>query len=107
MCKDLKDCIIHSTAEYYDIPEECLLYGNRERKYSEPRHVVAYCLYRFAGMSYPAIARLFNKKSHRTIIYAVAKIDAWVNTPAMNKTAVECINNVLDYINNAYLQSDN
>ena len=89
--------IIHSVAQYYGIEDRHLIFGNRERKYSEPRQVAAYCLYKLAAMSYPAIARLFNKRSHRTIIYAVTKVEDWRNTPSLNRKAVDCINHILSY----------
>lgn len=89
--------IIHFVAQYYNIEDKYLLYGNRERKYSEPRQVAAYCLHKFAAMNYCAIARLFGKKSHRTIIYAVAKVEDWRKTPSLNRKAVDCINQILNY----------
>ena len=88
--------IVDTVAEYYHISSDSLLYGNRERKYSEPRHIVAYLLH-CLGMSYPAIAKLFHKKSHRTIIYAVNKVKDWRTTPVLNRDANRCIDYVLDY----------
>lgn len=89
--------IIHSVAEYYQITDYELCFGGRHRIFSEPRQVAAYCIYRFAEASYPAIAALFGKKSHANIMYAVAKVEEWRDNPALNRKAVRCIQHVLEY----------
>jgi len=89
--------ILDSISRYYNISEDNLCHGNRERIYSEPRQVASYCLYKYAGMSYWGIARLFNKRSHRTIIYAVDKVADWIEMPALNRKAVQCVEFVLKY----------
>lgn len=93
------DYIIDTVAAYYKIPREVLMYGNRERRSSEPRQVAAYCIYKFSDKSYPFIAKLFNKRTHQTIMYAVRKVSEWMDNPILNKEAVNCIQCVLKHKN--------
>lgn len=91
----LVENILHLVAEYYEVQESSILYGNRERRYSEPRHVAMYCLYQFAVMNYLSLARMFGKKSHRTVMYAVEKVREWRYNPKLNKKAADCIQYVV------------
>jgi chromosomal replication initiation ATPase DnaA len=93
--QSLVDNIVHLVAEFYEVQQDAMLYGNRERKYSEPRHVAMYCLYQIAMMPYPAITELFGKKSHRTTMYAVEKVREWKYNPKLNKKAADCIQYVV------------
>lgn len=94
---ELTDYIIHSVAKFYGITTDELKYGNRGRRFSEPRHVAAYCLRSFTALSFPKIAEILGNKTHRTIIYAVDKVDDWRKNPILNKKAAECIMYVLNH----------
>jgi chromosomal replication initiation ATPase DnaA len=88
--------IVHLIAEYYKVPEKQLLYGNRERRFCEPRHITAYCLYKYEDMGYRRIAGVFKKKSHATVWHSINLVSDWVNNSSLNKKAANCVQYVLD-----------
>lgn len=92
--KEPIDRIIASVAEFYGITEQELCKGNRERKYSEPMHVAAYCIRRLLRMPYQSIAKVLGDKNHATIIYAEQKVGYWAEHPVFNRHAAECVTKI-------------
>lgn len=90
--------IINDVARYYGITPDELIHGDRHRAFTDPRHVAAYCLHDRLGLCYSSIGRMLGGKRHATIIYAVRKVDDWVNMPRLNPRAVNCIN-CINHIN--------
>lgn len=86
--------IINDVALYYGITPRQLLHGDRHRVYAEPRQVTAYLFRTLLKLSFQTIAMLLEKKTHATIIYAVRKVNDWVNMPRLNPHAVNCINQI-------------
>lgn len=90
------DSVISAVGSFYGITGNQLRRGNRERRYSEPRHIAAYCMYRMLHMSYWTIADVFGYRSHRTVVYAVDKVSYWVDHPVFNRKAANCVKQIRD-----------
>ena len=87
--------IINDVARHCGITPDQLVHGDRQRVYTDPRHIAAYCLHVGLGLEYSAIGRMLGGKCHGTIIYAVDKVAAWMRLPQLNPDAVHFINALL------------
>lgn len=95
----LANRIMHLVARYYKITDAELKSSTRAPKYSEPRHVAMYCLNKFAGTGYAPTAKIFDM-SHCTALYAIKKVQDWINMPILNGEAVKCVTYVKTTIDN-------
>lgn len=86
--------IINDVARYYGITSDQLIHGDRHRKFSDPRHVAAYCMRVNLRMSYATIGSMLGGKCHATIMYACRKVEACMKYPPINPDAVNCINQI-------------
>ena len=80
--------IINDVARYYGITSDQLIHGDRHRKFSDPRHVAAYCLRVNLRMSYATIGSMLGGKCHATIMYSVNKVSGWMSLPRLNPAAI-------------------
>jgi len=68
--------IIAEVGAYFGVALEDLCGGRRTRALSEARQIAMYlCRVMCEGLSYPDIAKLFNRKDHTTAMYAVKKVE--------------------------------
>jgi chromosomal replication initiator protein len=65
-----------AVAERYDIPLHVLLSPQRSAPIARARHIAMWIVRNSSDHSLPAIARLFRRYDHTTVIHAVRRIDA-------------------------------
>lgn len=70
--------------EYYGITYGELISVRRLPKNVWARHVGMYLSKKLTGASFPAIARLFRKRDHTTVMHAVRKIQDMAGDPAVS-----------------------
>lgn len=81
------DRIIDTVCNYYSVNKGKLLGPSRPKKIAFPRQVAMYLCRSELGESYPALAEVFNKKDHTSVLYACEKIQDTLDTdPAFKKT---------------------
>lgn len=81
------DRIIDTVCNYYSVNKGKLLGPSRPKKIAFPRQVAMYLCRNELGESYPALAEVFNKKDHTSVLYACEKIQDTIDTdPAFKKT---------------------
>lgn len=86
--------IIQQVAEFYNVDYDDVMYGDRRRKYSEPRHVAMYLMHRMLAMTNDDIAAVFSK--NRVLSnYAVKKVGIYVEDPRYNRHAADCVATIL------------
>lgn len=69
-----RDKIIEFVCAYYCITKDKLKEQDLEREQIVPRHVCAYYLRNYVGMSYKNIAPLTGYKEHSAVIYGCGKV---------------------------------
>lgn len=87
--------IVEQVAGFYNVKVDELIYGDRRRKFSEPRHVAMYLCNRILGMDNETIGEHFGK-SRTSGRYAVKKIGDYVDEPRYNRRAAACVETILD-----------
>jgi chromosomal replication initiator protein len=70
--------ILRETATMFRFTVEEILGPARWRGLVRARHLAMYLCRTQMGLSYPAIARAFNREDHTTVMHAVGKIDGLV-----------------------------
>lgn len=85
-----------ATCKVFNISMEDLNGLTRKHKISYPRQLAMYLSRKHTGLSYPQIAKAFNRLDHTTIIHAYNKIDLDLNTHAYSRKWVDKIKKVLD-----------
>jgi chromosomal replication initiator protein len=66
--------ILVATAQMSGFTVGALLGPDRHRRLVEARHIAIYVARTRTDLSYPAIARAFNREDHTTVMHAVNKI---------------------------------
>lgn len=77
--------IIAATADLCGITPDDILGKSRAQKYALPRQVAMHLTRKHTDMSYPQIAREFQRKDHGTIIHADRKIAGLVELARKGK----------------------
>jgi chromosomal replication initiator protein len=67
--------ILEVTSLMFGFSVEDLLGPTRWRNLVRARHFAIYVCRHQMGLSYPAIAKAFNRQDHTTVMHAVSKID--------------------------------
>jgi chromosomal replication initiator protein len=68
--------IQEAVAEHFEVPISAMTTRKRTKDDDpEPRHVAMFFARRITGKSYLTIARIFRRKDHTTVIYAMRKIE--------------------------------
>lgn len=78
--------IIRATCEYYQVSEEDICSGKRQKAIAGARQVAIFLCRKHLGLSYPALGTLFGNKDHTTALYSYRKIEHRTkNDPALKK----------------------
>jgi chromosomal replication initiator protein len=72
--------ILEATSKMFGIPVEEIIGRKRQRPLVTARQVAMYVFREITDLSYPAIAREFGGRDHTTVIHAVDKISAQMQT---------------------------
>jgi len=72
--------ILEATSKMFGIPIEEITGKKRQRPLVTARQVAMYVFREMTDLSYPAIAREFGGRDHTTVIHAVEKISAQMQT---------------------------
>jgi len=67
-------------ARHYNVTRDDLISARRDRRLVYPRHIAMYLARTDAALPLPVIAREFCRGDHTTVIHAVRKIAALVET---------------------------
>ena len=89
--------IIELTAEAYDITYEEITGNGRLEKYTFPRYAAIHLVKRyFDSYSYLYIAKMFNKKDHTLVSYALKKYNDLIFNGSLDKDVVDYILKVFE-----------
>lgn len=89
------DRIIDTVCNYYSVNKGKLLGPSRPKKIAFPRQVAMYLCRSELGESYPALADVFNKKDHTSVLYACEKIQDTMDSDPTFKKTIEHIQELL------------
>ena len=67
----IEDMIITDVSVRFGVTVEQMLGSRRKRSYVEARHAAVYLLKKYTNLTYMALAKIFGKKDHATMIHAV------------------------------------
>lgn len=67
----IEEMIINDVSARFGVTVEQMKGERRKRKHVEARHAAIYLLKKYTNLTYMAIAKIFGKKDHATIIHAV------------------------------------
>lgn len=91
--KVLMDTIKRAVAAFYQISLTDLISNRRTARVIMPRQVAMYLCKVMTTRSLPEIGRVFNGKDHTTILHAVRKIAALIETDRQLATVVSTLKN--------------
>lgn len=81
------DTIIDTVCAYYEVSRAKLLGPTRPKKIAVPRQIAMYLCRAELGESFPALAEVFHKKDHTSVLYAYNKVqDSIDGDPSFKKT---------------------
>lgn len=72
------DTAFEKVCEVYGVTKEELKSQSRLRKYSEPRKILYYILHRVYQISSEAVALVFNRVSHATVLIGIRKVEGFL-----------------------------
>jgi chromosomal replication initiation ATPase DnaA len=84
------DLIINTCCNYFGCTRENVFSKDRYKTigFIPARHMAMYILRRYSYLSFSHIAKIFNKKDHSTVFYAVKKVDTEVGMYEDTKNAL-------------------
>lgn len=89
------ELIKKKVAEYYGLKVSDLDSSKRSREIAFPRHIAIYLIRNELDLSYPNIAKIFNKKDHTSIMHSCDVIEQQIkNDPDFLSTLNAIINNI-------------
>ena len=97
--------IISAVASDYGITPEQLVNGGRHRKYSEPRHIVVYCLREFLEMYYKTICSVMGQ-TRGNHIASVKQVQAWVDNRRLNQDGAACVRHVWRLVTDTHTEEE-
>ncbi len=83
--------IIRVVAEYYGVPEMCMISNRRTVTVVHPRHVAIYLARELTPHSFPMIGRAFSGRDHTTCLHACRKIEKLIQCDEKTRLEVESI----------------
>lgn len=89
------DTIIDTVCTYYEVSRTKLLGPTRPKKIAVPRQIAMYLCRMELGESFPALAEVFNKKDHTSVLYAVNKVQESIDKDPTVKKSVEQLRGLL------------
>lgn len=89
------DYIQDIVAKYFNIDKKDLISTKKSNDIVYPRQIAMYLCRSVGQMSYPKIAKEFNKKDHTTIMHACEKIEKSIKEDSNTKMIVESVKNII------------
>ena len=93
--KRLRVRILEHTAAHYGVGPREIMARCRRPESLWPRQISMYLCVRGAGMSLSETARFFAGRDHTSVLAAVRRVDARVETDAMLAASIEMLSNML------------
>ena len=72
--------ILQMVCEYFEISEEEIVSSKKNQSITYPRQIAMYLTRKLMDMSYKAIAEMYGKSDHTTVIYAYDKLEKEIAT---------------------------